>query len=263
MGHHYLNWNLLKKFKCNIQYNGTNFNGFQCQPDKRTVETELRNALSKFIQFENFSYAGRTDSGVHALGQVIVFSTSQKIEGKNIHRAMTSCVSKDINVMNVEECNTLFHARKSAKSRTYKYLFASQLIPIYVEPFITKINFEPVLNELDEIQSIFKGKHDFIKFRATGSSTKTTIRTVNHLKIRKVISPDLFNLKSQFEYYEIEIQADGFLYKMVRNIVGAIFEILKKRKKCDELLDYLNQNNDNYRFMTAKAKGLCLVKVNY
>jgi tRNA pseudouridine38-40 synthase len=253
----------LNNYKLTLAYQGTDFCGFQFQPGKKTVENNIVEALKKVFKKEiKITAAGRTDSGVHAQGQVINFFATQTIVENNLKKALNSILDHRIIVKHVELVDQKFNARRSAKSRVYKYLFSSQEVPLYLADFIPRIRFKPKISTLNKLSETLCGTHDFINFRNTGSQEKNTLRTMHACSFSQVQVPDIYQDGHDFVYFELVLQANAFLYKMVRNIAGALFEVLKGKQTLDSFAAML-ANKSTYRYTTALAKGVCLVQVLY
>ncbi len=248
-------------YKLLISYNGSAYCGFQEQPNVTTVESELKKALKQvYLQDIKIVGAGRTDAGVHAIGQVINYKIDKQIPANKLLLAINSKLSNNLRVKSLTVVNENFHARKSAVSREYHYLFTNNDIPFYLEPIITRIRFKPNLDLFSEFSKIIIGKHDFGNFRKLGSFEKSTIKEVFNFDISIEELTDYF--EKNVIIYRLKICASGFLYGMVRCITGAIFEVLRGKRKLAEFQNLI-LNNDKYKYTIASAKGLTLVKVNY
>ncbi len=207
--------------------------------------------------------SGRTDAGVHAEGQVVNFDITESIDSQSILRALNSVLPWDIRIKNVVETDSLFHSRFCAKSREYRYLFSEVNVPLYLRNFVTHIGFVPETSVFDALSQIMIGEHDFSVFRSRGSSEKTTVRCVNRFEIEHIVMPNLYGRDEVFEYYCLIIEANSFLYRMVRNLMGSIFEVLKAKRSVSEFSDQVLRAEKKYLFTTAPPQGLSLVKVNY
>ena len=252
---------LVRNIKLTLEYDGTRFNGWQVQDkSKRTVQGELNTALSRIFQ-EKCSVigSGRTDSGVHAKGQVANFKTTSSMTPIQILKALNTSLPEDVSASKVEEVSQKFHAQYSAKSKTYRYTILnsqnrSALSRDFSFFYPYPLNLTRIRRELKNLL----GKKDFKSFQAHDSAiseeslkNKSTIRTIKRLEIQK-----------NGNFIFIEIEADGFLYKMVRNIVGTLLEI-GSGKRSESLKKILNAKDRRCAGQTAPAKGLCLREVRY
>lgn len=232
------------------------------QSNARTVEGELQRSLKKlFGKFIKFNSAGRTDSGVHAEGQVINFYVDTDLGTDKIRLALNHYLPSDIRCLYVYEADEDFHARFSAKSRTYFFHFTDYQIPLYLQPRIVKTSWKPDCANFDSISRTLLGSHDFKNFRNLGSNESSTIRTVYECNLETLTLPLLYI--ERFQFYRFAITANGFLYRMVRNIVGAFFEVLRGKQSLDSFSSLLNLGFEPYLYTTAPAHGLSLIKVDY
>jgi len=247
-----------RNIKLTIEYDGTHFNGWQIQPHDRTIQNEIEQASQKiFNEKVRLIGSGRTDSGVHALGQVANFKIKSSMSCEEIQKALNANLPTDIVILKVEEVSLKFHAQYSAKRKTYQYTILYHPIRCAQQRdfclfYPHKLN----LRLMREEAKILTGRHNFKSFQASDPSkphrAKDTIRTVNRLDIKK-----------RGDYIIIEIEANGFLYKMVRNIVGTLLEIGSNKLPKGSIQNILAQKSRIAAGYTAKALGLTLLKVTY
>ncbi|MDD2655006.1 MAG: tRNA pseudouridine(38-40) synthase TruA [Candidatus Omnitrophica bacterium] len=248
----------MRNIKLTIEYDGTNYVGFQTQRTKDykspTIQETLEEALKKVCKRKtNLVASGRTDSGVHALAQVANFKTDSKMPLDKFRVAINANIPEDISVTKVEEADADFHSRYSAKSKIYRYLilnrpYRSVFEGKYCYLFTYKLDFDLMKREI----RCLLGKHDFKAFQAADKKKKKSVRTIKNIKLSK---------KNDLIIFEIE--ADGFLFKMVRNIVGTLIEIGRGRFKKGSMKRILESKNRKLAGPTAPARGLCLLKVIY
>ena len=237
-----------------VSYDGTDFCGYQVQPNGRTVEETLNDAIYKLTGEKVKSIAsGRTDSGVHALSQKVHFDTNSNIPPKNFAFALNSILPSDVKVIKSEKVSGDFNARYSAKKKTYRYSF---YLGAFEEPmqsrYKTLINSVPDISLMKKGAKIIEGEHDFKCFLASGSSVKDTVRTVYSIKITK---------KGRF--IDVYVTGNGFLYNMVRIIAGALVAVGEGKLSLTELESVLSSGERTNKIKTMPAKGLTLYKVNY
>jgi tRNA pseudouridine38-40 synthase len=244
--------------KLTLEYDGTHFNGWQIQPKgQRTVQGEIKKALQTIFKKDlTVIGSGRTDSGVHALGQVANVKIPKAMPVEELHRALNALLPSDIAVIDVKKVSDTFHAQYSAKQKTYRYTISHLKIrsPLH-DRFALHYPYPLNVALMKKEAKSLVGRHDFRSFQAAGSSLKkkaSTIRTIKSLKIHQ----------RGFLIF-IDITADGFLYKMVRNIVGSLLVVGAGRLKRKSLKTILSQKDRKLAPPTAKAQGLCLVSVNY
>ena len=253
-----------QSFKLTISYDGTHYSGSQYQINNNTIESCIRIALSRTIKsYNNLVFSGRTDSGVHATAQVVSIKTDVNISCVQLKIALNNSLPNDIEVKLVETINADFNARKSAISREYMYLFTNETVPLYLSPYIVHVPFEIDLEEINHLLNYFLGEHDFRQFRKTGSNEKSTIRHVLKCEVFEEENLNLYNSTNHIKLFRLHIVADSFLYRMVRNIVGVMFKVMKEKKYQEHLIETLTNDKKLFQYIAADAKGLSLTKVNY
>jgi tRNA pseudouridine38-40 synthase len=235
-----------------IEYEGTDFSGWQRQPDSRTVQGEIEEELREILQDEvKLIGSGRTDAGVHALEQVANFKTESKLNLDSILKGLNSLLPEDILIKDIEEVNLDFNSRYSARSRVYRYkiyLGKSVFLRRYVWEVLFNLDFE----KINSATQLIKGKHDFSSFCVTGSAKEN-----NQCEILKAFwDKDGKNL-------EFEIEADRFLHSMVRSLVGTLVDVGRGYFTLEDFSEILKARDHTKAGLTAPAKGLYLVKVNY
>lgn len=244
----------MKRLVCAIEYMGQRYQGWQSQSDGKTVQSEVELALTR-VANENISVqcAGRTDSGVHSLGQVIHFDTTVSRENHAWVRGANSYLPRDIRLRWCAEVAKDFHARYSAISRKYTYLIHNNRIPSAV--FYGRLTWIPFTldhNLMRDASTYWIGDNDFAAFQSKGCQSKTTKRTIFEIKIER-----------KRDIIVISVEANSFLQKMVRNLVGTLIEIGAKRKKIDWAEFVLNSRNRSFAGATAPSDGLYLSQVKY
>ena len=244
----------MRYFKVTVSYNGVNFSGYQKQSNLRSVQGEIEKVLTQIHHYEVKSFgAGRTDKGVHALGQVFNFETQLNMGAKEYEKAFNSLLPKDIYVRSVEEVNESFHSRYSSKSKEYHYVVNLGEYNVLEKDYVLQLNRDINVENMIGASKLFLGEHDFRNFCASEEEkVKDYIRIINSIDIRKEKDKLVFVLKG-----------NGFLRYMVRMIVGILIEIGKGRKDESFISSRLDSNELNRCNYKADACGLYLVKVNY
>ena len=244
----------LQKLKLTIAYDGSAYHGWQIQPNGITVQETLQQALATMTGESLTVYgSGRTDAGVHAWGQVAHINTSTTIPLNGLWRGLNALLPDDIVIRSVETVTADFHARKSAKAKTYLYCIDNGPQP---NP-LTRLYSWNIRKNLD-ISTIYKaadllqGTHDFISFKAADGETATSVRTINKIRIWK-----------RGSYLFIMIKANGFLKNMVRIIVGTLVEIGAGKRDWQSLAAILAARDRKMAGITAPGKGLMLRTVYY
>ena len=244
----------MKRVKLTVAYDGTNYCGWQVQPNGITVQKVLNQCLSEFTG-ENIETIGasRTDAGVHALGNVVVFDTEMRMPGDKFSFALNQRLPEDIRIQKSEEVDADFHPRYVKSQKTYEYRILNCRFPIPTERFYSHFTYIPLdVDKMKEAASYLIGEHDFKSFCGTGAQVKTTVRTVKEIQIEK--SGDRITIR---------ITGEGFLYNMVRIIAGTLMDIgggLYPPEKMKEILEAKDRKKAG---PTAPARGLTLMKIQY
>ena len=244
-----------RNIKLTIEYDGTHYHGWQIQPNATTIQEVIQNALAKITQAETQVFgAGRTDTGVHAAGQVANFHTRAQMSPVAIQKALNALLPGDIAITGAEETAPDFHARFSATSRTYRYTILNRVYPsaflrdrVYFLP-------HPVINvdSADAVCRALIGKLDCSSFRRTGGERVSAVCDIYQSHCWK--EEDLVHL---------EIEADAFLRGMVRAIVGTILRLHDRESPVDQFHKILEARDRSAAGPSAPACGLSLTRVKY
>lgn len=244
----------MKNVKLIIEYDGTNYHGWQSQKNANTVQGTVERAIRGLIK-ENVSIIGssRTDHGVHAYGQVANFFTSSAIPADRFCYALNRMLPHDILIKSSEEVSMDFHSRYWAKGKKYRYIIYSSRFP---SPLLFKRAYH-VSHKLDtdnmkKAALYFVGTHDFSAFKATGSSVKTSVRTITGV--------ELFEEGGKIVF---EIEGNGFLYNMVRIIAGTLVDVGMGRIGESEIPQIIKNCDRKRAGRTAPAEGLYLMEIYY
>lgn len=237
-----------------IEYRGTAFNGWQVQPDRPSVQAALEEALSKFADRPvSVICAGRTDAGVHGTGQVVSFSTDAVRARDGWIRGVNSFLPRTVAVRWVREVDPDFHARFSARSRTYEYWIWNDPVRSPLLDDAAGWVFRPLDAEAMQRGALpLLGEHDFTSFRAAECQAKTPVRTVTELSVRRV-----------GQLVGVRITANAFLQHMVRNIVGALIYVGVGRERPEWIADVLAARSRDAAAPTFSPSGLYLTGVGY
>lgn len=237
-----------------LEYLGTNYAGWQVQTNGVTVQEELQKALSRMYKHKiNAAGSGRTDSGVHALGQTASFCSDRYIEPENVRMGLNSLLPDDIAVLSVKDVPEDFHAQHSAKSKTYLYrIYASYIRSAMHWGRTWWVKDELDHKEIDRRLKLLIGEHDFSSF-----CVQTSLRENN---VRRINSAECF---MDGDIICIEINGNGFLHNMVRIIVGTIVESVRKGYPPEHIREVLEAKNRDAAGITAHAEGLYLKEVFY
>ena len=244
-----------RRIKLLIAYNGARYHGWQAQPRAATVQGELESCLSRITNAPvRVHGAGRTDAGVHALGQVAHFDTDSGIAAYSLVRGLNSLLSDDIAVRRAVDVPADFHARYDAASKTYVYQIHSHGVRSALHaPYAWHVPQGLDVPSMLEAARLLVGRHDFSAFRsASRFDTREPVRCLNRLSLRKRSTRILFVLR-----------ADGFLYRMARNIVGTLVAVGRGAIPAEAIAEMLQTGRRQLAGPTAPAHGLFLAHVSY
>ena len=236
-----------------ICYDGTNYNGWQIQPNQKTVQGELELALKQIFKIEiKTTASGRTDTGVSALGQTVNFVSDVKFGEYSLKGYLNTILPDDIRVQNVKIVNENFNARFSAKKKTYAYNFyVSKISKPYLDKFATRVPYNLDFEKLEtELKSLI-GEHDFTSLSSVDTQTISKVREIYDVTLIK-----------NGEVFTVSFTGSGFLKNMIRVIMGTAFDIARGKIKLsfNEILD---KKDRKFGGKTAGAVGLVLVSVDY
>ena len=239
-----------------LEYEGTHYHGWQIQPDVVTVQEVLERSLSAILGEKTRVFgAGRTDAGVHALGQVAHFVTESTIDVNALFRAINSLLPHDIVARAVIEVDATFHARKSALKKRYEYWIRNDpLRSVFTRRFMWHLKVPLDLESMRKGARCFVGEHDFSSFQAAGCEAGINpVRTISHLEIEMSAGKAL----------RISVEGNSFLRHMVRNIVGTLVEVGTGRIRVESISGILAAGDRRKAGRTAPAKGLFLKWIEY
>lgn len=228
--------------------------GWQKQPNKLNIQGEIEKAIEEITgEKVDLTASGRTDAGVHSLGQTANFKTNSKIEAHKLAYAINAKLKKSIRIKSAEEVDERFHSRYSVKSKTYRYTINNSIhgTALYRDMeyhFPIKLD----VQEMKEAAKYFIGEHDFKAFKASGTSSKSSVR--------KIYNAEVFQ---NDEKIYIELTGNGFLYNMVRIISGTLLDVGIGKIKPEEIVSIIESKDRKKAGKTLPANGLCLIEVNY
>jgi tRNA pseudouridine38-40 synthase len=244
-------------YKLHFMYDGTNYSGWQVQPNATSIQQLIQETIQLVIH-ESVSVvgSGRTDAGVHAFDQVAHFRSEQTVDLERFSRSLNGILPKDIRLTKAEKVENSFHAQKSAFSKEYHYVLClGPVVPPFEKEYCLHIPFEIDIELLKQAASCFVGTHDFTSFAnksLEGAASKNPVRTIYRLDV----VPWQYGLRLEFE-------GSGFLYKMVRNIVGMLLAVGSKKRPLAEIPHLFAAKDRRLAPMGASARGLFLVGVRY
>ena len=244
----------MKNIKLTIEYDGKDFNGWQKQPNKLNIQGEIERAI-KDITGEDVDLiaSGRTDAGVHSFGQIANFKTNSNLPSEKFAVALNTKLKKSIRIQKSEEVEEQFHARYNCKQKTYRYIInnGENASAIYrnLEYFIpNKLNVE----KMNQAIKYFEGEHDFKAFKASGTSSKSSVRKIYKTQIRE-----------ENDRIIIELTGNGFLYNMVRIIAGTLVEVGLGKIEPSQIPAIIESKDRKKAGKTLPPYALYLMKVEY
>lgn len=244
----------MRNIKLTIEFDGSEFCGWQKQPKGRTVQKVIEEAIFKATGEEIIiNGSSRTDSGVHAKDMIANFFTNSTIPGDKFREALNVRLPKDVSIIRSEEVSEDFHARYSSKGKTYSYTIIHRYERVsFGHQYVYHWRHDLDIDNMRGACKYFIGTHDFRAFMSPGSSIKTTVRTITDLHIEQ-----------NGEKIKIFVSADGFLYNMVRIIVGTLIKVGNKKLKPEDIQDIIREGNRKRAGMVVPPNGLVLEKVFY
>ena len=242
-------------YKVILEYDGTNYNGWQRQ---KNTDTTIQQIVEEKLTIINKSFvlatsAGRTDAGVHARRQVVNFKLDVDVPVRRIPFALNSLLPRDIICIDSKEVGPDFHARHDAKGKLYRYRLSNSRFPsVFTRNYVYNIRSYIDFKKIKRAAPLLVGTRDFATFQNSGSNIKDTVRTIEKI--------DIYPIEDE---YHFEIKGDGFLYNMVRIIMGTFIEIGLDKMKLEDLEGIIKSKNRRKAGFTAPAKGLTLMEVYY
>ncbi len=244
----------VRNLRLTVEYDGTNFAGWQTQKGRRTVQQALEEAIHKITDERvHVQGSGRTDAGVHAVGQTANFRSHSKLPAPRLLRGLNALLPDDVVVRRLREAPPRFNAQFDARWKTYRYTILNDRVPAVLDRFFChQVPQRLDVRAMRTAARALVGRHDFDAFRSEGWREKNTVRTIRRLSLAK-----------KGRYVHITVVGDGFLYNMVRAIAGTLIEIGRGKRPSQDMERILNSRDRKVAGFTAPAKGLCLISVKY
>lgn len=255
----------MRNFRMVLQYEGTRYQGWQRQGSTdNTIQGKLETLLSKMTgQKIEIQGAGRTDAGVHALGQVANFHADTQMTETEILEYMNRFLPEDIAVISLKEVSERFHSRLNATGKTYCYRVINSAIPhVFDRRYVHVVEQQLDIDAMREAAQYLTGTHDFKAFTSNKRGKKSTVRTINSIQIEKCAATSMEILQTQDEI-RFFYRGDGFLYHMVRIMTGTLLEVGIHKRKPEEIAEILASGLRERAGELAPAKGLTLLEVRY
>ena len=244
----------MRNIRLTIEYDGKEFNGWQKQPNKLNIQGNLEKVISDLTKEEiEIIGSGRTDAGVHALGQVANFKTNSNIPIEKFAIAINSRIKQSIRIKKAEEVDERFHSRYNCKRKTYRYIInTSETGSAIYRNLEYNIKMQLDVKKMQEAVKFFVGEHDFSAFKSSGTSSKSSVRTIYNAKVEQ-----------DGERIIIELTGNGFLYNMVRIISGTLVEVGLNKIKPEDITKIIESKNRQNAGKTLTPCVLYLVSVEY
>ena len=243
-----------KRIRLTVAYDGTAYCGWQVQPGVVTIESELNRCLSDLLK-EDIQVIGasRTDSGVHAMGNIAVFDTTARMPGEKVSYALNQRLPEDIRIQKSEEVPLDWHPRHQNSRKTYEYRIYRGEFPMPVKRLYSLFTYHKLdVKAMQEAATYFVGEHDFKSFCQVGAQVESTVRTIYELSVEE-----------QDQELVIRVTGNGFLYNMVRIIAGTLMEVGQGKRNPEDVPKIIEAKNRQAAGPTAPPQGLMLVKYQY
>jgi tRNA pseudouridine38-40 synthase len=253
---------IVQNYKIVIKYDGTNYHGWQIQPEVSTIEKKIKEAILKICREEvKIVGASRTDAGVHAVGQTANFTLNKnQIDTSVLHKALNGYLPHNIKITHIEKVPENFNARHNTKKKHYRYAIVSDKYPVFLDNHAHYFKQKIDIEKIKEAIQFFIGRYDFSAFQDKGSHNEETIKNIENVTIEKK------EIKLWFDSYKLiffDIIGDNFLYHMVRIITGTLLEVGRGKIKPQEIKKIIENKDRTKAGPTLPAKGLCLMKIYY
>jgi tRNA pseudouridine38-40 synthase len=252
----------MRNLKLVLAYDGTDFCGWQVQPDAPSIQGTLASAIGRITGEKVLPQgSGRTDAGVHALAQVASFQTDSVIPAANLVIALNDILPVSIRVLEADEVPEDFHARKSAKAKTYRYrIYRAAICPPFLAKYVWHYPYPLDFEAMMQAAPVIEGEHDFTSFAAVDPEKDQDAGTVRQANVRTIFSSRWRQDSAEFIY---EVRGNGFLHHMVRNLVGTFLLVGKGTLNTADMSRILQAKVRSAAGATSPASGLYLVNVEY
>ncbi|MFB0552203.1 MAG: tRNA pseudouridine(38-40) synthase TruA [Phycisphaerae bacterium] len=244
----------VRNIKLTVQYDGSRYHGWQIQPGKRTIQGELVEAVSNLVGVRTYVHgASRTDAGVSALGQVVLFEIDSPIPTENFPKAINGQLPRDIVVTSAEEVPWGFDLMSGVKSKLYRYtIYTGRHRPVLRLNQCWHIPKKLDVEAMNQAAQLLVGTKDFKSFASGADRRENSVRTIFRC-----------NVTAEDKWIYVDVEGDGFLYNMVRNIVGTLVEVGRGRWKPEKINEILEAKDRTAAGPLAPAQGLCLMWIKY
>jgi tRNA pseudouridine38-40 synthase len=244
----------MRNLKLVLSYDGTDFNGWQIQPGSRTVQETLETALFKLTGERcRVNASGRTDAGVHAVGQVVNLYSQTRLSSEVLVRALNAHLPADVAVTSVEDTPQAFDANRDARRKLYRYVIHDGPVPSpFLRRYCCQSNHRLDVEAMRQAAAPLQGRHDFHSFETDWPNRMSSVRTITHLALNRLGN-----------WIWIDVEADGFLYNMVRALAGTLMNVGRGHWPTLQVEQILQAEDRRLAGPTAPARGLFLMRVEY
>jgi tRNA pseudouridine38-40 synthase len=255
----------MRKIRLTLQYDGTDYSGWQIQKTGATIQGHLEDAIfSVTNERSRITGAGRTDAGVHAFEQVVIFETASTLSADILLQALNANLPNDISITCCEECPEDFHPRYRAKQKRYSYIISNKTPgSVFLNRYSWQMHYQLDVKAMREASKYLIGRHDFSSFQASGCSAKHPVRELNNITISNLPSLDFITFRIDTPVIKITMEGNAFLRHMVRNIAGTLVDIGRGKYPPEKIKDILETKDRKNAGPTAPACGLFLEKITY
>lgn len=245
---------LTRNVKLVLSYDGTDFNGWQTQPGHRTVQETLETAIATLTGHPARANAsGRTDAGVHAFGQVVNFYTASHLPAETLVRALNAHLPPDVVIRSAEDVPQAFDANRDAKRKLYRYVIHDGPVPdVFLRRYCHQSRHKLDARLMAEAARPLRGRHDFKSFETDWPNRMSSVRTISHIAVSRA-----------GDWLWIDVEADGFLYNMVRSMAGTLINVGRRHWPAGRVGEILTAGDRRLAGPTAPAHGLFLMRVTY
>ena len=253
----------MRNIRLTLAYDGADFHGWQRQPHAPTIQEEMETRIAGITGRPVTLYAsGRTDAGVHAAGQVANFNTECAIPCRSLVKALNDVLPVAIRVRRAEEAAAGFHARYSAKAKTYRYrIYPGAVCPPFLARYVYHHPYPLNVRRMAKAARLLEGEHDFTSFAGSDPARRDRNGS-SEANVRRIFQSSLM-VRKELPLVVYEVRGSGFLYRMVRNVVGTLLEIGSGKLLPEDILAILKARDRRKAGATAPASGLCLMRVEY
>jgi tRNA pseudouridine38-40 synthase len=255
----------MRNIRLLLQYDGSAYHGWQEQPNGITIQGLIEAGLEEITGSEvDIIGAGRTDAGVHALGQCACFRTSTGLAPETLKKALNAKLPPDIRIIAAEEVDDSFHARFSATGKSYVYILQTgRVTSPFLHKYLWSLPYSPDIRAMRDAATHLLGAHDFSAFRGSGCGARTTVRTIRSASIEEKEGMEFMSMGMAGKFIVFRFEGNAFLRHMVRNMVGTLVDVGRRKTEPEAIAEILAKCDRRLAGPTAPAQGLFLERIYY